>query len=75
VNSSLFLAARWAQIWNEDFVADGPIRPRAYDRQISRITAAAGFRITRDVLVKLESSFSAGDAKENTVALGLGVRF
>jgi hypothetical protein len=75
VNSTLFLAARWAQIWNEDFFADGLSGPRSYDRQISRVTAAAGFRITREVLVKAEYSYSGGDANENAVALGLGFRF
>jgi hypothetical protein len=75
VNSTIFLATRWAQQWNDDFVPAAGGGIRGYTRQIWRATAAAGFRVTENVLVKAEYSYNGADAKENVFALGFGLRF
>ena len=75
VNSTVFLAARWAQEWNDDFSPAGTKAVRAYTRQVWRATAAAGFRITENILLKTEYSYNGADAKENTFAVGVGFRF
>jgi len=75
VSTALFFAARWAQGWNEDFTTIGSPDIRAYDREIWRATAAAGMRLTKNILMKAEYSYNGGDANENTFALGFGVRF
>jgi hypothetical protein len=75
VNGTLFVAARWAQQWNDDFIPAGPGGIRGYTREIWRATAVAGFRVSENVLVKTEYSYNGGDAKENVFALGVGLRF
>ena len=75
VNGTLFLAARWAQQWNDDFAPAGVSRVRGYTREVWRATAAAGFRITENVLVKTEYSYNGGDARENAFAVGIGLKF
>ena len=75
VNSTLFVAARWAQQWNEDFASGAASSVRGYTREVWRATAAAGFRITENVLVKTEYSYHGGNAKENAFALGIGLKF
>jgi opacity protein-like surface antigen len=75
VNSTLFVAARWAQEWSDDFAPAGPGRIRGYTREIWRATAAAGFRLTENVLVKTEYSYNGADAKENAFAVGIGLKF
>lgn len=75
VNSRLFLAARWAQQWNDDFSLDAARRVQPYTREVWRATAAAGFRVSENILVKTEFSHNGGDAKENTFAVGIGLRF
>lgn len=75
LNSTTFIAARWAQEWNDDFSPAGKSAVRAYTREIWRATAAVGFRITENILMKTEYSYSGADAKENTLAAGVGLRF
>ncbi|MEQ1852866.1 MAG: hypothetical protein ABMA01_14905, partial [Chthoniobacteraceae bacterium] len=75
VNSTIFLATRWAQQWNDDFAPEAGGGIRGYTREIWRATAAAGFRVTENVLVKAEYSYNGADAKENVFALGFGLRF
>ena len=75
LNSTVSLAARWAQEWNDDFASAGKTAVRAYTREIWRATAAVGFRITKNVLIKTEYSYNGADAKENTFAIGVGFRF
>ena len=75
VNGTLFLAARWAQQWNDDFAPAPSSSVRGYTREVWRATAAAGFRITENVLVKTEYSYNGGDAKENAFAVGIGLKF
>ena len=47
---------------------------RPYTREVWRATAAVGFRITQNVLIKTEYSYNGADAKENTFAIGVGFR-
>ena len=75
LNSTVFLAARWAQEWNDDFSLAGPASVRPYTREIWRATAAAGFRITENILMKTEYSYNGADANANTFAVGVGFRF
>jgi len=75
LNSTVFIAGRWAQGWNDDFFLDGAATVRGFTREIWRATAAVGFRLTENVLVKTEYSYNGGDANENAFAVGLGLRF
>ena len=75
LNSTVFLAARWAQSWNDDFTLVGPAGFTGYTREVWRATAAAGFRITERVLLKTEYSYNGADLNENTFAVGIGLRF
>ena len=75
LNSTVFLAARWAQGWNDDFSPAGATAVGACTREIWRATTAVGFRLTQNILMKTEYSYSGGDTQENTVAIGVGLKF
>jgi hypothetical protein len=73
LNPSLWIAGRWGQqFFNE---LDG----RSWDRDALRAEFAIGVKVTPDVLLKAQYSYtheSGGGAQgENAVGLGVGVRF
>lgn len=75
LNSRFFVAARWAQEWNDDFSPAGANAIRAYTREIWQATAAVGFKVTENILMKTEYSYTGADANANTVAVGIGLRY
>lgn len=75
LNSRVFIAGRWAQEWNDDFAPAGAVAVRAYTREVWQATAAVGFKVTENILMKTEFSHSGADANANTVAVGIGLRF
>ncbi len=73
VNPALWIAGRWGQQFFSDI--DG----RSWDRDAVRAEFAVGVKVTPDVLLKAQYSYtheSGGGAQgENAVGLGFGVRF